>query len=158
MYWNILFTSFLKGLDIFLCKWVLALLFLLPDLLQLLHREEPVSLPRARPSAFVVLCACVCASLCVRPLRSFMSQLLWVSSSHPLLSHSTSGCLVTPEWKFPIASLSPRTYRSPYLFKAGSERSNNACFLFFLFLEHACCLCVRVCTVSLSGQKLTNHS
>lgn len=86
----------------------------------------------ARPYRLSV-CLCVC------PFTSFTSQLLWVSSSLPFLSHSSNSCLVTAErWKFPIASLSPRMDGLRYLFRLRNEWPNNVCVC-----VHACVsLCV----------------
>lgn len=71
---------------------------------------------------YCAVCVCVC------PLPSFTSQVLWVSSSLPFLSHSSSSCLVTTEqWKFPIASLSLRMDGPRYLFKLRRKRWSNAC-------------------------------
>lgn len=78
---------------------------------------------------------CVRVSFKVLYVTAAVSQLY----SLPFLSHSSDGCPVTAEWKFPIASLSPRTDRPRYLFKLRSEWSNNACFFFSFFW------CMRVC-------------
>lgn len=98
-----------------------------------------VNLPETgQITGFTACCIHVCVwdhtVVCVCPFTSFTSQLLWVSSSLPFLSHSSSGCLVTAErWKFPIASLSPRMDGPRYLFRLRSEWPNNVC------------VCVQVC-------------
>lgn len=88
-----------------------------------------VNLPETgQITGFTACCIRVCVTMrvCVCLFTSFTSQLLWVSSSLPFLSHSSSGCLVTAErWKFPIASLSPWTDGLRYLFRLRSECSNN---------------------------------